>query len=69
MNDYAERRYHAERSEAVVKEQSRESVEEILNNSNAKIHELQQYLDKGQEALNKMIQKINEATEKIQRGF
>ena len=58
-----------ERSEGIVQEQSRQTIEEVINDNNAKIYELQQFLSNGTKRLNQLTEKLEKITEKIQRGF
>ena len=58
-----------ERSEGIVQEQSRKTIEEVINDNNAKIYELQKFLDSGTKRLNEITEKLNKFTEKVQRGF
>ena len=58
-----------ERSEGIVQEQSRQTIEEVINDNNAKIYELQQFLFNGTKRLNQLTEKLEKITEEIQRGF
>tara|TARA_R110002051_G_C8391363_1_gene446899 strand:+ start:181 stop:372 length:192 start_codon:yes stop_codon:yes gene_type:complete len=58
-----------EQSEGIVQEQSRQTIEELINDNNAKIYKLQKFLSEGTKSLDKITEKLEKITEKVQRGF
>mgnify|MGYP003628134066 CR=1 FL=1 len=53
----------------IVEAQAQVSIEEMINQGNVELYDLQKFLAEGTKRLNKISDRLEKITEKIQRGF
>tara|TARA_R100000951_G_scaffold101061_1_gene92142 strand:- start:1315 stop:1497 length:183 start_codon:yes stop_codon:yes gene_type:complete len=53
----------------IVEAQAQVSIEEMITEGNAEIYDLQKFLAEGTKRLNKISDRLEKITEKVQRGF